>query len=304
MKRMAAALVIIAIAAAIAFFVLTKPGRLGQKELAAMSSGDAAAGERLFYAGGCSSCHAAKDARGDDTLKLGGGQALVTPFGTFHAPNVSPDPTAGIGKWSLGDFANAMLKGISPDGGHLYPAFPYTSYARMKPGDVADLWAFLKTLPPVEKVNLPHELSFPFNIRRGLGLWKLLYLSSEPVVAIDESDPQLVTGRYLVEGPGHCGECHTPRNLIGGPDKSRWLAGGPAPEGKGNIPNITPSDSGIGSWSQNDIAYALESGFKPDFDSLGSTMTDVQRNMARLPASDREAIAAYLKAIPPIASAR
>jgi mono/diheme cytochrome c family protein len=135
-------------------------------------------------------------------------------------------------------------------------------------------------------------------------LWQLLYLSPDPVIAIDESDPQLVRGRYLVEGPGHCGECHTPRNLIGGLDKARWLGGGPAPEGGGKIPNITPDPSGIGSWSAADIAYYLESGFTPDFDSVGGAMVEVQRNMVKLTAEDRQAIAAYLKAVPPVASAK
>ena len=302
MKKIAAALVILAIAAAFLFFWLTAPSYLSDEMLAGMDNGDASAGERIFNAGGCVSCHAANEAQGDERLKLGGGLALATPFGTFRAPNISTDEENGIGAWSAGDFANAMLKGVSPDGRHFYPAFPYPSYARMKPADIADLWAFMKTLPSVEKSNLPHELSFPFNVRRGLGLWKLLFLSSDPVVAIDESDPKLVLGRYLVEGPGHCGECHTPRNLIGGSDKARWLAGGPAPEGDGKIPNITPDSTGIGSWSEADSAYSLESGFTPEFDSFGSSMADVQRNMARLSAEDREAIAAYLKAVPSVAS--
>ncbi|MCG6858012.1 MAG: cytochrome c [Salaquimonas sp.] len=304
MKRIAAALVIIAIVAAVMFYWLTMPSRLPSDVLAGLDKGDAVAGERMFNAGGCVSCHGDKDAASGTAPMLGGGLALVTPFGTFHTPNISPDPQTGIGKWSFADFANAMLRGVSPSGAHFYPAFPYTSYARMKPQDVADLWAYLKTLPPVVRANKPHELSFPFTIRRGLGLWQLLYLSPDPVIAIDESDPQLVRGRYLVEGPGHCGECHTPRNLIGGLDKARWLGGGPAPEGGGKIPNITPDPSGIGSWSAADIAYYLESGFTPDFDSVGGAMVEVQRNMVKLTAEDRQAIAAYLKAVPPVASAK
>ncbi|MCC2097297.1 MAG: c-type cytochrome [Hyphomicrobiales bacterium] len=309
MKRFAVALVILAIAAAAVFFWLTAPSRLPAEMLAGIDKGDAVAGERIFHAGGCTSCHGDPKQEGAETADatgpmLGGGLALKTPFGTFHAPNISPDPQTGIGKWSGQDFANAMMRGVSPSGEHLYPAFPYTSYARMKPGDVADLWAYLKTVPAVSRPNAPHELSFPFTVRRGLGLWKLLFLSSDPVIAIDESDEQLVLGRYLAEGPGHCGECHTPRNLIGGLDKAHWLGGGPAPEGGGKVPNITPDPSGIGSWSAEDIAYALESGFTPEFDSLGSSMADVQRNMAKLTAVDRQSIAAYLKAVPPVASAK
>jgi len=303
MKRFAAALVVLAIAAAAVFFWLTAPSRMPANLLVDIEKGDSVAGERVFYAGGCTSCHAAPGAKGEDRLQLGGGLALTTPFGKFVAPNISSDKKTGVGSWSGADFANAMLAGVSPDGRHYYPAFPYASYVRMETGDVADLWAFLKTLPPVSKPNAPHELSFPFNIRRGLGLWKMLFLNGDPVVAIDESDPKLARGRYLVEGPGHCGECHTPRNLIGGIDPGRWLAGGPAPEGKGRIPNITPDATGIGDWSEADIAYALESGFTPEFDSLGGAMAEVQKNTAKLPAADREAIAAYLKAVPAVAGA-
>ncbi len=306
MKRIAAALVVLAIAAAAVFFWLTMPARLSADELAGMEAGDAVAGERIFHAGGCTSCHAdpksAEADAGEDGPALGGGLALATPFGTFHAPNISSDPETGIGAWSAEDFANAMLRGVSPAGQHYYPAFPYTSYIRMKSGDIADLWAYMKTVPAVSRENTPHELSFPFTVRRGLGLWKLLFLSPDPVVAIDESDEKLALGRYLVEGPGHCAECHTPRNPIGGPDKARWLGGGPAPEGNGKIPNITPDASGLGSWSAEDIGYSLESGFTPEFDSFGGSMVEVQRNMAKLSAEDRQAIAAYLKSVPAVAS--
>ncbi|MCU0790378.1 MAG: cytochrome c [Nitratireductor sp.] len=300
MKKTAAALVILAIAAAAVFWLLTMPSRLPADAVAAMDTGDPARGERMFWAGGCSSCHAAKGAEGEALKQLGGGLALATPFGTFHAPNISPDPATGIGRWTGEDFANAMMKGVSPDGAHYYPAFPYTSYARMQMADVADLWAYMKTLPPVAQENLAHELPLPFRLRRGLGLWKHLFLSNEPVVALASQDEKLALGRYLVEGPGHCGECHTPRNLIGGPDKARWLGGGPAPEGKGNIPNITPAGRNISGWSEGDIASYLETGFTPEYDAVGGSMVDVQENMARLRPEDRAAIAAYLKAVPPV----
>jgi mono/diheme cytochrome c family protein len=224
---------------------------------------------------------------------------LATPFGTFVPPNISPDEQDGIGTWSEEDFANAMMRGVSPDGSHYYPAFPYTSYARMQPADVVDLHAFIKTLPAVTGKAPGHELSFPINIRRGLGLWKLLYLSREPVIALAADAPQqLSLGRYLVEGPGHCGECHTPRDFIGGTEKSLWLSGAVAAEGEGVVPNITAGDGGIGDWSAGDIASYLETGFTPEFDSVGGAMVEVQRNMARLRPEDRQAIADYLKAIP------
>jgi mono/diheme cytochrome c family protein len=300
LRRLAIAVVVLAGVGGAGFWILTSPQRLDESAMAEAGPGDAARGERIFWAGGCTSCHAKPGSQGDAQLQLAGGLALNTPFGTFVAPNISQDPTDGIGGWSPDDLANAMLKGVSPGGSHYYPAFPYASYARMKPSDIADLYAFLKTLPQVAGAAPGHTLGFPFNLRRGLGLWKLLYLSSEPVVGLPEGTPEnVLLGRYLVEGPGHCGECHTPRAFTGGTDKDRWLSGAVAAEGKGNVPNITGGEGGIGGWSESEIAYFLESGFTPDFDSVGGPMVNVQKNMARLTADDRAGIAAYLKAVPP-----
>lgn len=279
------------------FWLLTAPTRLDEAKLAATTPGDETRGQGTFWQGGCASCHAAPGATGDARLVLSGGEELVTPFGTFVTPNISPSKQ-GIADWSLSDFANAMTHGVSPDGRHYYPAFPYTSYARMQLQDIADLYAFMKTLPPSDNVAGQHKLSFPFTVRRGIGLWKRLYLSDQPVLTIANATDAIKRGQYLVEGPGHCGECHTPRNAIGGPDKTLWLAGAKAPEGKGVVPNITGGEGGIDSWSAQDIAYSLESGFTPDFDSLGGSMADVVQNMSHLQPSDRDAIAAYLKAIP------
>lgn len=301
LKRLIAAALVLGIVAAAAGWFLSAPQTLSGAAVAALPDGDAARGELVFWAGGCASCHAAPKAEGDDKLKLGGGLQLKTPFGTFVAPNISSDENDGIGAWDAADFANAMLLGTSPDGENYYPAFPYTSYARMTSGDIADLFAFMKTLPAVAGSAGDHALSFPFNIRRGLGLWKRLYLSDAPVITepVGEIDEAIFDrGRYLVEGPGHCGECHTPRNPIGGLEKASWLAGAPAATGEGKIPDITPADDALGGWSAADIAYYLESGFTPDYDSVGGEMVPVQENMAKLPASDREAIAAYLKHIP------
>jgi mono/diheme cytochrome c family protein len=279
---------------------LTEPKKLDAATLADLGAGDVARGERIFWAGGCTSCHARPKSEGDARLELAGGLELKTPFGTFVPPNISPDPQSGIGNWSVEDFANAMMRGVAPDGSHLYPSFPYTSYARMNPADVADLYAFMKTLPPVAGKAADHRLSFPFNVRRGLGLWKLLYLNDEPVVALADDAPENVRlGRDLVEGPGHCGECHTPRDSIGGTDKTRWLSGAVAAEGEGVVPNVTPGEGGIGDWSESDMTSFFETGFTPDFDSVGGSMVEVQRNLARLRPEDRAAIAAYLKAVPP-----
>ena len=298
-KLSAAALAVIAAVGAVGW-VMSAPEKLDPQTLAQLGTGDATRGERIFNAGGCASCHARPKAEDDARLELAGGMELQTPFGTFVPPNISQDKKDGIGAWSVEDFANAMMMGVSPSGENLYPAFPYTSYARMKPSDIGDLYAFLKTLPAVAGKAAPNDLRFPFNVRRGIGLWKRLYLSREPVVAFPEGTPeQVLAGRYLVEGPGHCGECHTPRDFAGGARKAQWLAGAVAAEGKGIVPNITSGEGGIADWLEEDIANYLETGFTPDFDSVGGAMVDVQANTAKLTQEDREAIAAYLKAIPP-----
>lgn len=303
-KKIAGILIPLGIVAAIIAWFLSAPIKLEDYITANMETGNSVAGETMFWAGGCGSCHAVKNAKGDDKLKLGGGHALKTPVGTFITPNISPDKATGIGNWTGADFANAMLKGVSPKGSHYFPSFPYTSYARMEVGDVADLWAYMKTLPAISRTNEPHNLSPLFSVRRGIGLWKLLFLSPDSVVEFDAPNPQLLRGRYLVEGPGHCAECHTPRSLfgLGGSKLNAWLSGGAAPEGDGKIPNITPHDNALGIWSSDEIAEYLETGFTPEFDSVGGSMVSVQENMAKLSAEDRAAIAAYLKSIPPISN--
>ncbi|PBB70223.1 cytochrome C [Mesorhizobium sp. WSM4312] len=300
LKKLVGTAIILGGVGAVGGWLLSAPVKLDAAALAQLGPGDAIKGKRIFYAGGCTSCHAKPGSQGDGRLQLVGGLQLKTPFGTFVPPNISQDPKDGIGAWSVDDLANAMLKGVSPSGEHFYPAFPYASYARMKPSDIADLYAFLKTLPAVAGKAPDNSLGFPFNIRRGIGLWKRLYLNNQPVVALASSAPDpVVAGRYLVEGPGHCGECHTPRDFAGGTKKGDWLAGAVAAEGSGIVPNITSGKGGLANWSEADIANYLETGFTPDFDSVGGAMVDVQRNMAELTAGDRAAIAAYLKAVPP-----
>ena len=195
-----------------------------------------------------------------------------------------------------------MKRGVAPDGSHYYPAFPYTSYARMKPGDVADLWAYMRSLPGSDEANQPHQVGFPFNIRRGLGLWKLVFAPDPTRPMATVTGEKELFGQYLVEGPGHCGECHTPRSMFGGLDQSRWMGGGPNPEGKGRIPNITSGGKDTSSWSAADIAEYLKSGFTPDYDTAGGSMVDVIENTSRLSDEDRAAIAAYLKVIPKVES--
>lgn len=297
-QRVVAALIGVAVAGAAVFYFLTKPDPLPDDQWAGLGAPNLANGANLFWTGGCASCHSATGTTGDAKLVLSGGLALNSPFGTFHVPNISPDEMAGIGSWSLAQFGNAMKRGVGRDGEHLYPAFPYGSYSRLGVADINDLFGYLKTLPKSSNVAPPHELSFPFNLRFLVGGWKLLYLNDEPRVPLASHDEKVVRGQSIVEGAGHCGECHTPRDAMGGFKSDSWLAGAPSPEGRGTVPDITPGSKSIGSWSEADIASYLETGMTPDFDSVGGAMVEVQQNLAHLPASDRQAIAAYLKAIP------
>lgn len=303
MKRIIVSTLVAAGVIALLFWFLTRPATLGRDEIPSHSP-DLENGAAMFHAGACASCHALPDSDDDEPVLLGGGHEIHTDFGLFRVPNISPDSKAGIGDWSEVDFVNAMLNGVSPEGHHYYPAFPYTSYTRMELEDVLDLKAFLKTLPTTDNRVADHELSFPWNLRRGIGLWKLRYLDASPVAQIDESDPVLVRGRYLAEGPAHCGECHTPRDFAGGLEISRWLAGAPNPDGEGRVPDITPHEEGLGDWSLADIAYYFESGLTPDYDTSSGSMVEVQENLAQLNAADRKAIATYLKAIPALPKAQ
>ncbi|MFK0384643.1 c-type cytochrome [Agrobacterium sp. NPDC090273] len=281
------------------FMVVTAPERQAPSHWASLGEPDLANGETLFWAGGCASCHAAPGVTGDALLTLAGGQDLPSPFGTFRVPNISSDPQHGIGGWTLAQFGDAMTRGVGRDGEHLYPSFPYASYARMTSKDINDLFGYLKALPASQNDAPGHDLPFPFNMRVTLGGWKFLYFDKgAPRVELANADAELLRGQYLVEGPGHCGECHTPRNALGGFLADKWLAGGPNPEGEGRIPDITPASESIGGWAAEDIASYLETGFTPEFDSVGGSMVKVQQNMARLTADDRDAIAAYLKAVP------
>lgn len=274
------------------FWVVTAPRTTDDKRLAGVTP-SLERGAYVYTAGGCASCHAGEDGNAEE---LSGGMAFTSDFGTFYAPNISPS-AAGIEGWSAVDLANAVRQGVSPEKKHYYPAFPFASYVRMTDLDVVSLHAYLQTLPQSKITSKPHDVNFPFNIRRLLGGWKFLFLRDAPIVDDPNLTDEELKGQYLVETLAHCGECHTPRNALGGMDKSRWLSGAPNPSGKGNIPNITPAKL---DWSAADIAYYFESGFTPDFDSVGGHMAHVVDNFASLDASDREAIAAYLKRVIPI----
>ncbi|MGO4705754.1 cytochrome c [Microvirga sp. 2MCAF38] len=312
MRKALAALLVLAVLGVVGFFLLTAPaawaflrGDSGMSEIvpAAGHAINLENGRTLFYAGGCSSCHAVPDQ--DDKTRLGGGLALKSPFGTFHVPNISPDRNDGIGSWSTADFIRAMREGVSPDGRHYYPAFPYASYQRMSVGDLADLFGFLQTLPAVQGRAPDHELPFPFNIRRGLGLWKLAFLDGRPFMPDAAKSPAWNRGAYLINGPGHCAECHSERNFVGAIVEDRRFAGGPDPEGgRGTVPNITPDPKGIGGWTKDELTTLFKTGETPSFDTVGGAMAPVVRNTAHLSDADREAMAEYLLTLVPRASVK
>ena len=250
----------------------------------------------VFNAGGCASCHAVPNQ--PDRLKLGGGLAIPSPFGTFYAPNISPDKADGIGNWTEANFVTAVTRGVSPRGTHYFPAFPYTSYAHARVADIRDLYAYLKTLQPVSGKVRDHDVPFPFNVRRNVGIWKLLFFDGRPFAPDMSRSPQWNRGAYLVNSLGHCAECHSPRNFLGAIIAGQRFAGGPNPEGEGWVPNIT--QKGIGEWSDKDIAYFLKSGQTPDGDSAGGSMVRVIRNTSQLSEADQAAIADYVKSLPPV----
>lgn len=275
------------------FLLLTAPRHGDTTDLGGLTA-DAGRGQRVFTAAGCASCHMAPDAAVAEQLVLAGGQSFASPFGTFLAPNISPDPEQGLGGWTLEQFAIALRDGISPEGQHYFPALPYNAYNKMTGADVVDLWAYLQSLPPSTAPSKPHEVGFPFNIRRAVGGWKLLFQTRDWFLT-EAATPELQRGRYIVEALAHCTECHTPRNALGGLDRSRWLAGAPSPDGKGTIPNITPAKL---KWSANEVYAYLTTGFTPEFDSVGGHMAHVVDNMAKLPEADVRAVVAYLQAVP------
>jgi mono/diheme cytochrome c family protein len=259
----------------------------------AAAQGDPKRGEYLAQAAGCVGCHT-EDRTG--ATPFAGGRALKTPFGTFYGPNITPHAQAGIGRWSEADFVRAMRHGERPDASNYFPAFPYTSFTRITDSDLRDLWAYLRSLPPNERASQPHELGFLYRWRALVSPWKWFFFTPGPVA----DDPQVSAaanrGRYLTQALGHCGECHTPRNLLGGSRLDRLFAGGAGPEGK-RVPNITPTR--LKKWSDAELKDFLLTGDFPDGDAANATMTEVIRNStSKLTPEDLQAMIAYLRALP------
>ena len=229
---------------------------------------------------------------------LGGGLALPSPFGTFYAPNISPHKQNGIGGWSEADFVTAVKHGTSPAGTHYFPSFPYGSYVHATDNDIRDLFAYIKTLPPLSGRPRSHDVNFPFNVRRLIGGWKFLFMDDKPFTPDPKQSAAWNRGAYLVNGLGHCAECHSPRNFLGGIVSSQRFAGGPNPEGEGWVPNIT--QKGLKSWTEKELAWFLKTGELPDGDTAGGSMARVIKNTSQLSDEDLAAMATYLKSLPAV----
>ncbi len=292
MRAAAGTLVVGVLAIALGYGLLWAWPIDSEIDLAAELPGDPDRGAYVARMAGCIACHT--DSKNGAAV-LAGGPPLDTPFGTFHAPNITPDPAHGIGDWSLNDFAGALRHGIAPSGKPYYPAFPYTFYTRITDQDVADLWAAIWTVPPVATPSKPHDLGFPFNQRAALKLWRGLFF--EPgVFAPDPARGEVWNrGAYIVEGPGHCGACHTPRNALGARSAEEALHGASNLPGGAKSEPITPEALVRKGWTRADLVFALRTGLMPDGDSLGGPMGEVVRDgTAFLSEADLMAIASYL----------
>ena len=262
----------------------------------------AARGAYLAAAAGCADCHTDWPHGG---RLYAGGRALTTPFGTFYAPNITPDLETGIGQWSDAQFLNALREGVRPDGSNYFPVFPYPSFTKITDDDARAIKAYLFTQPAVKQSNRAHDVAFPFSWRFLQNGWKLLFFSPGPFRPAPERGEAYNRGAYLVTALAHCSECHTPRNWFGATQPSRFLAGtAHGPDGKA-VPNITPdSETGIGKWSDDDIVTLLKDGQTPDFDFVGGAMAEVVKNTAQLTNADRHAIAVFLQSVPAVRSPR
>ena len=295
MRKFALLVVVLAIAGFGVFWFISAPQRVIVANDAAFNApGDVARGKDIFFAGGCASCHATPNQA--DRLRLGGGLEMKSPFGSFYAPNISPHPRDGIGNWTNADLANAMMRGVSPDGAHYYPAFPYTSYAGMQADDARHLMAYIRTLQLVEGRARDNGLGFPFNIRRMLGVWKWMFFDTAQVKTDPARSASWNRGQYLTEALGHCAECHSPRNALGALVDSQRYAGGPEAHGDGWVPNITPRS--LKDWTRGEWVQLLQMGLTAEGDSVGGSMGSVVKNIAELPKADAEAMADYLMTLP------
>lgn len=258
-----------------------------------------ARGAVIASAGDCQGCHTDLKGKGP---ALAGGRPLDTQFGTFYAPNITFDKTAGIGTWSEADFHRAMREGRGGHGEFLYPVFPYPSFTGMTDQDVSDLYAYLRTVPASAQPSKANKINFPFNLRPLLGFWRVLYFRGGPLQPDAKQSAEWNRGRYLAESVAHCQECHTPRNALGGVDKNKAYGGNlDGPDGQ-KAPNITPGNKKVAAWSADDIAALLDTGMTPDGDYMGGEMATVVDGTSKLPEADKKAIAVYIKSQAPVQS--
>lgn len=256
--------------------------------------------EYIFRLSGCVGCHTR-----EGEAVLAGGPGLKTPFGTFYAPNITPDPIHGIGQWSDEDLLRALGRGVSPDGSHYFPVFPYGSYTRMTAADMRAIYRHLARLPASATPRREHDLPWYLGFRFLNWFWKLLFFDEGPYGFDSKRSDSWNRGGYIALALSHCGECHSPRNFLGAIDPSRHLAGNPNGVEDDAVPNITPNkDSGIGLWSPSDIVDYLTSGALPDGDYAGGAMAEViDAGLQHLTAADAAALAHYLGRLPALESA-
>ncbi len=257
-------------------------------------------GAYILTAAGCVGCHTTKKNREEGRL-LSGGRMLKTPFGVFYSPNITPDPEHGLGKWTEANFIEAMRNGKNPDGEHYLPVFPYTSFTKITDKDMRDLWAHLKARPALADANIPHGAPLIFRMRFTIGPWKMINFKAGAFEPRQDQNAEWNRGAYLVNALSHCGECHTPRNLMGGLKSTMYHAGAKdGPEGE-PIPNVTMDKAtGIGEWSVNDLDTLFSMGMLPDGDFVGGGMAEVVENISKLTADDRKAIITYIRTVPAI----
>ena len=258
-------------------------------------------GEYVFRATGGCSCHTNAAAGG---ALMAGGRPIATPFGAVYSTNITPDVETGIGAWSDRDFTVAMTEGVGPDGTHFFPAFPYTSFTRMTEEDLLDLKAYLFTLSPVSNATPPPDIPLHRGWRAGVAAWNFLYFSPGTFAPEPDSSEAWNRGNYLATALGHCAECHTPRDFLGGMRRDLAYAGTSAgPEGEA-APNITPNDyTGGGGWNSVDMVWFLQTGLKPDGDSASGTMMElIENGYQYMTEEDLAALALYLQSLAPIGS--
>lgn len=255
-------------------------------------NGNANRGAYLARMAGCIACHTNVESGG---APLAGGLALPTDFGTFYSPNLTTDKKYGIGAWTVEEFAKAVRQGVSPDGKPYYPAFPYPFYAKLKDQDISDLWAAFQTVPPVEKPSKSQEMEFLFSFRDGLKLWRFAFLDAQSFQPDASKSDVWNRGKYIVEGPAHCGACHTPRNFAGARQVEQRLHGADGLPDGGKSPSITSAQLLKNGWNVSNLAYALKTGIQPDGDAFGGSMGEVVRDgTSFLTDADLTAIATYL----------